>query len=88
MELQHNFEDEQTASRDFVQGFNHCSILAELAPDLLEEISPVNNPQNDYYDGFFSARVQYREDLAIRHEIESLKELRTASKLEEIEKNR
>lgn len=79
MEYQHGVTDEQTPSRDFVEGFNHCELLADLAPDLLEEISPVNNPQNDYFDGFFAARIHIREEYAQQKEIEELQSLREKS---------
>ena len=79
MEYQHDVTDEQSPSRDFVEGFNHCELLADLAPDLLEEISPVNNPQNDYFDGFFAARIHIREEQAQQKEIEELQSLREKS---------
>jgi hypothetical protein len=77
MELQHNSEDEQTPSPDFVQGFNHGELLASLAPEVLEDISPVNNPQNDYYDGFYAAKIHVREEALQRQEVESLQTLRS-----------
>lgn len=76
MEPQHNFEEEQTPSRDFVQGFNHAELLADLAPEVLEDISPINNPETDYYNGFFAAKVHIREEARQQHEMEEMQALR------------
>jgi hypothetical protein len=85
MELQYNFEEEQTPSRDFVQGFNHAELLADLAPEVLEDISPVNNPESDYFNGFFSAKVHIREEARQQHELEAMETLRSKSQVREID---
>lgn len=88
MEPQHNFDEEQTPSRDFVQGFNHAELLADLAPDVLEDISPVNNPETEYFNGFFAAKVHIREEIRQQQELEVLETLRSKSLERENDKER
>lgn len=87
MEYQHDVIDEQSPSRDFVQGFNHCELLADLAPDVLADISPVNNPETDYFNGFFAAKAHIREEQTQQKEIEELQSLREKSQERDNERN-
>ncbi len=65
-------------SEDYTQGFNHASILADHYPEMLSEIVPENNLDNDYFTGFFDFKNYYR-DQQINKDLEELEALRNSN---------
>jgi hypothetical protein len=70
MELQEQYIE------DFATGFNDAAVLACHAPEILSEIVQDNNPQTDYFEGFFAGKEYYHEQ-EIQKGLESFSALRS-----------
>ena len=81
MDLQEQYIEE------YASGFNDAAILAIHAPDMLHEIEQDNNPQTDYFEGFFAGKDYYQEQQQSK-ELEELDGLRNRSKDRDIEHER
>lgn len=80
MEILNEIMNDNSDNQEFQKGFNDASILADYSPGLLEEISPVNNPEDDYFTGFFCGKEYCLAEKQQVNEIEELKTLRSMSK--------
>jgi len=69
-------ELEQINEREFTIGFNHAMVLAGARPELFEDIVQSVNPNNSYFDGFFSGKEQYELEETTRQldELDNLRE--------------
>lgn len=85
MEIQREIFEE-IENVEFTQGFNDASILADYAPELLYDMSPVNNLQNDYFDGFFSGKAHCLSEKDQEKQIEELQSIRSAAKSKDNER--
>jgi hypothetical protein len=66
--MEQNFNEQE-----YIQGYNHAALISMFRPDVLLTIVKENNPENDYFDGFFSAKEQWELDR--KQEQEQLEEL-------------
>lgn len=87
MEIQKEITDD-IVNTEFTQGFNDASILADYAPELLNDISPVHNLQNDYFGGFFSGKAHCLAEKDQEKQIDELQSIRSASKSKDNERER
>jgi hypothetical protein len=69
-------------SHDFVHGFNNAYLIAEYEPDLLMNISAGDNPENEYFDGFFAGKAQWQEEQELQ-QLSSLREQQNKRDLEQ-----
>lgn len=65
-------------SHDFIQGFNNSYLLASYEPELLADIIPSINPDNDYFRGFFSGKEQWEREQEQR-QVDELSQIRNRS---------
>lgn len=78
-------EDEIEPSKEFTQGFNDAYLLGSYEPKILSGISPVDNPQNKYFDGFFMGKLEWEKEQQ-KTQLQDLSKLRDKGKEQERER--
>lgn len=72
-------QDDVQPSTEFVTGFNHAYILAVHEPSLLEQITPKENPNNEYFDGFFAGKEEWHREQQQKDQLNELQAIRNNS---------
>lgn len=72
-------EDEIEPSKEFTKGFNDAYLLGSHEPKILSGISPVDNPQNTYFDGFFMGKLEWEREQQ-KTQVQDLNKLRNKEK--------
>lgn len=74
-----NTQPEDMPSNEFVKGFNHAYILAAHEPELFDQITPKENPANEYFDGFFAGKEEYQREQVEKDQLNELENIRGKS---------
>lgn len=78
--MQHTINTEVQDNSEYTLGFNHAAILADFAPEILNDISQVNNEVSDYFDGFFAAKEYYKAEIEQTQNENTFQKIRNDSK--------